>query len=102
MNTRSKTTAMVLCFFFGLFGLHWLYLGRGAWMALYIFLLFGVPVLWVGTMIGLGPNQPDWSDGVSAIALFLHGGVYLLALHDFFYLIGISPGHFDAVYNTYQ
>lgn len=99
MNYRSKTMAMLLCFFLGCTGAHWYYLGRPRWGNLYLGVLLGSwPVALIAGMI-----FSDWTPALSACAFLLAWLAELLlavvVLYDFCCLLSQEPRRFDLEYN---
>jgi TM2 domain-containing membrane protein YozV len=98
LNFRSKTTAMILAFFLGVFGAHWFYLGKRDWGMLYLVVSLGAwPIaLMMGMAFAMTP-------GFGAIALVLAWGaqvvVALATLYDFCCLLCMEPTRFDLEYN---
>jgi hypothetical protein len=108
MNFRSKTTAMVLCFFLGLLGAHWFYLGRRNWGLIYLVVsLFALPLAlvlslaWATIVVSLNAESILGGFGIYLLVLgwLAHAGILLATIYDFFCLLCMEPARFDIEYN---
>lgn len=99
MNFRTKTTAMVLCFFLGLLGMHWFYLGKPAWGRIYLILCLA---LWPAAFMILMLFAFWFPALVASACLFAWAGHVLLSVlvvYDFCCLVSMHPQRFDLEFN---
>lgn len=99
MNYRSQPLAMVLCFFLGLFGAHWFYLGRSRWGVMYLVAGAG---FWPFQMLAASLADIHPALPAVAIALVWLAEIVLWAavLYDFCCLLSMHPRRFDAEFNN--
>lgn len=94
MNFRSKTTAMVLCFFLGFLGAHWFYLGRENWGWMYAAVALGA---WPFALSFAA--LPLLGAFFMTLAFVLHGLLWIVIVYDFFSLLAMHPRRFDIEFN---
>ncbi len=99
MNFRRKDTAMVLCFFLGLLGAHWFYLGRAPWGRMYAIVALAAWPVGLVLITLLAALSPALGAFVLIMTWLAHAGLGVIVIYDFFCLLAMHPARFDREFN---
>ena len=86
VSAKNRNLAMVLCLFFGLFGVHLFYVGRWKKGVLYLFTLGLVGLGWLWDLVMIGSNRFKDSYGLPLVGKSVWGKrifYFLLVLYGF-------------------
>lgn len=95
MNFRSRNMALVLCFFLGILGAHWYYLGRQRWGGIYLgACLLTSPLGWL-----VAGSIPLLGALLLSFVMLGQIGLFCIVAYDFFNLLCMTPQRFDQEFN---